>query len=213
METEHYLNVLPRVADFLALSEFSASIQLNRDTRAASANGDVVYVPWSEIYVPPRRDVDQCTPGATMGALLNVEVHMLACSGLVMQDSLLGVLAGLTRAVRLRVYIKGGRLDVLVHALGACGNPWRHLTELEIFVHEVASFPCARDPLPYLLTLNDIRAYLGSKPWPALQRASVHAEWTCTKCAQWCAAQGGELGVLGLEGARWTSQWTFPIPM
>lgn len=202
-----FLDVLPRVADFLSLPEFSASIQLNHETREASANGEVKYATPVDVFCPPLRDVSQCTPGATMGTLLNVNLHVFACSGLIMRSSLLQLLSGLTRVVRLSVHVVGGRLDVLVHALRACGNAWQFLTELDIFINEVQwSFPCARDPLSPLMSIDNVRTFFARKPWPSLQRASIQATCSCPKCMHWFSGSR-----VVLEGAKWSGHWKYPI--
>lgn len=202
--TERFLDALPRVSDFLTLNEFIASSSLNRETHSAVMLGAIPYLAPVVLSTSLVAEKLHCA-----AALAHVDLQVHACSGAVLDGVLKASFERLTQVVKLRIYVLGGRLDLLTLALDECRHGWKYLHTLDIVIDEgpcARCFPCSRDPLPYQVSFDNVQAFFASKPWPALQSVSIRAHWMCKKCTQW-SARGEEVD--GLEGSRWSAQWKF----
>jgi len=215
--TEKYLDVLPRVSDFLALKDFSASVAVSKAVQQCAINGDLLYVQPAPVSAMSAahalvRDSGNCVR-TTLGALLSVDLHVRASSGIVLRNSLEPALRALSRVVRLRIFLVGPRLDVLVQALLQCGNSWTNLTHLELVVEEGRyTFPCSRDFLPRQCSLVDIKALFARQPWPQLQRVDVSGLWLCPRCVHWSAGiQNHEVRDDALPRSSFRQTWVYPV--
>ena len=217
--TERYLDVLPRVSEFLDLSEFSASISVNSQVLQCASHGDIMYVQPAAVHAMAAAHSlgseasEANVVRITLLSLLNIDLHVRASSGLVLRNSLLHTLRALRRAVRLRIHLVGPRLDVLLQSLLQCGHGWEELTHLELHVEEGRfTFPCSRDILPWQCTLASLKNVFARKPWPCLQRVVLTGSWECPRCVKWSAGLGCEdVQDEVLSRSSLSLVWTFPV--
>jgi len=216
--TLRYLDVLPRVSDFLDLCDFSSSIAVNSQVLQCASNGDIMYVQpacvqaMAAAHSLSSGDIDAHLVRVTLLSLMNIDLHVRASSGLVLQNSLLPALRALPRAVRLRIHLVGPRLDIVLQCLLQCAHGWPDLTHLELHVEEGRyTFPCSRDILPWQCTMSSVKEVFARKPWPCLQRVDLVASWECPRCVKWSAELDGDDvqdDVLSRSALRLA--WTFP---
>ena len=216
--TNRFLDVLPRVSDYLELPDFTSAIAVNDRVLQSATNGDIPYVQPAAVsamaaaHSLKSNSDDALCVRVTLLSLINIDLHVRAGSSIVLQHALVHALRALSRAVRLRVKVVGPRLDVLVQALLQCGHGWQDLTHLEIDVEEGRlSFPCSRDLLPWQCSFADTKRLFERKAWPSLQRVVLRGRWECPRCVRWVAGLSSQdLKDDALTRSSCSFQWDFP---